>query len=308
MDQIIGHSQVLQTLEKLFETERIPHALMLIGPKGIGKRKIAERFGKRLILGASSSMSLMGENEPLAYDEGHPYFPQIEAGSCPDYLAIEPEDGKKSIGVEGIRKTLSKLALSSEGKRVVIVDAADDMNNNAANALLKTLEEPGEGIHLILLVHSQSKILPTIISRCRQFRVSPLGDVDVLDVLKKEAPDTDASELKKFATLSGGCPGEALKQLNEGAEILPLIQEFLDNRSSQTVLSASQLSEKIAVKKAVPLALDMLLSVLSASAKANLQPHDAEIYQKVQKRLDEMTVFNVNPQLTLEAALNDVLK
>lgn len=308
MQNIVGHFSILQSLEKLFDTGRMPHALMLIGPKGIGKRLIAERFAKRLILGPSQSISLMGDTEALAYDESHPFYPQIEAGACPDYLHITPEEGKKSITVEAVRNTLAKLALSSDGKRVVIIDAADDMNTSAANALLKTLEEPGEGVHLVLLVHSQSKILPTIISRCRQFRISPLSDADVLSVMKQQNLDVNDATLSQYVSMSGGCPGEALKQLQEGSEIVPLIQDYMDKRLDQNHFTASKLAESIAAKKAVPLALDILLSMLSMYAKRTHSAVDAEKYQKVQKRLNEMTIFNINPQLTLEAALVDVLQ
>ena len=181
------------------------------------------------------------------------------------------------------------------------------MNASSSNALLKTLEEPGEGIHLILLAHNVSKLLPTIVSRCRHFRIAPMETKDVIQILKTERPKLSTTELENFATLSGGSPGEAMKKVDDGKDILPLITDFLANKTSQNHITAASLAETIGVKKKVPLALDILLSCLAAEAKSNPTLETAEAYRIVQQKLDEMTVYNISPALTLETALKATL-
>ena len=207
MKNLIGHESVQKQLNNLFETGRVPHAIMLHGAKGIGKRLIAEVFARRLLCGESKDLA--ANRELLTYDENHILYPQIEACSTPDYLLIEPEEGKKLIAVETVRKALKKLSLSSDGQRILIIDAVDQMNPNSANALLKTLEEPGQGVHIILIAHSLSRLLPTIVSRCRQFRVSNLSNDEVDTVLKVEIPEKSAVEIDILVELANGCPGEA---------------------------------------------------------------------------------------------------
>lgn len=303
MKNVVGHLDVQKQLNALFDTGLLPHAIMLQGPKGVGKRLLAELFARRLLCGAAPA-GLIAE-EGLTYDDTHELYPQIEAGSTPDYLVLEPLEGKKGISVEQVRDTLRALSYSSDGKRVVIVDAADEMNSNAANALLKTLEEPGEGVHIILLVHNVSKILPTIISRCRQFRVTKLNDLELADVLKTEMQGLSAVEVDKLVELAAGCPGEALRLGEVGTQILEMIDGYLSQKS---VLNAIHLAEQLQVKKLSPTALELLLTRISQKAKTSSNSYAwASLYQKIDEKRRNMEIYNTNPQLVLETSLMDVI-
>tara|TARA_R110000868_G_scaffold189695_1_gene432914 strand:+ start:98179 stop:99105 length:927 start_codon:yes stop_codon:yes gene_type:complete len=304
MKKLIGHLDVQKQLNQLFETGRVPHAIMLHGAKGIGKRLIAEAFARRLLCGPSND--LLGGGDLLTFDEGHELFPQIEAASTPDYLLIEPEEGKKEISVKIVREKLKNLSLSSDGKRIVIIDAADQMNSNSANALLKTLEEPGEGVHIILIAHSLSNILPTIVSRCRQFRVSNLTNTQVAEVLKTADDKKTPVEIDILVELAAGCPGEALRLGKDGEDILKMIDTYLSRAST---LEAINLSEKFQQKKVSPLALELLLKRIAMRAKSNPQnAHKwAQIYQNLDDKRRNMEIYNLSPQLVLETCLMDVI-
>lgn len=303
MKNVIGHLGVQNQLNALFESGLLPHAILLHGPKGVGKRLLAELFARRLLCGPAAGGLIAPEG--LSYDEHHELYPQIEAESTPDYLVIEPEDGKKSISVENVRNTLKSLSLSSDGKRVVIIDAADEMNSNSANALLKTLEEPGQGVHIILLAHNMSKLLPTIVSRCRQFRVNKLKDSELEQVLNVELEASSAVEIDKLVELAAGCPGEALRLGEVGTDLLEMIDGYMNQKG---VLRAVNLAEKIQQKKLSPMALELLLTRIAQKAKTSPNAHDwASLYQKIDQKRKNMDVFNLNPQLVLETSLMDVI-
>ena len=304
MKPLVGHLETQKNLNALLESGNMPHALILSGAKGIGKRLIAEQFGRRLLCGPEEGA--MFAPEGLSCNESHELYPQIEAGACPDFLMVELEEKKKSISVEQIRTTLSKLSLSSDGKRIVIIDDADTMNKNAANALLKTLEEPGEGVHIVLIVHNISKILPTIISRCRHFRVSTLKENEVEEILKTELPDLSAIQIDELVEISKGSVGDAMRLMENGTLVFELIDGFFKNPSK---LNAIQLAEQLQVKKLAPLGIELLLSRIALKAKNDTENayNWASLYSKINKKRSDMDIFNLSPQLVLETSLMDVI-
>lgn len=304
MKKLVGHLGLQNELNTLLESGNIPHAFIFSGAKGIGKRLLAEHFSCRLLCGAEEGS--MFASEGLSFNKEHILYPQIEAGACPDHLLVELDDDKKSISVEQIRNTLSKLSLSSDGKRVVIIDDADTMNSSSANALLKTLEEPGKGIHLILIVHNVSKLLPTIVSRCRNFRVNTLKENDVENILKRELPKLSSVQIDELVEISKGSAGDAMRLMEHGTLVMDLIDGFFKNPSP---LNAINLAEQLQMKKLAPLGIEVLLSRISLKAK-NEQDKAyelSELYSKINKKRSDMEIFNLSPQLVLETSLMDVI-
>lgn len=307
----IGHKNTATLLETMLLEEKLPHAILLSGAKGLGKRRFADVLMRRILCGPkeADTSSLFGDDAPmlpLAYNENHPILPQIEAGSSPDVHYIMPESGKKMIRVEDVRAVLQKLSLAAEGKRVIIVDVADQMNNASANALLKTLEEPGEGVCLILLSHNISKLLPTIVSRCRHFKLSPLSSEDVLSVISEHVQDMNAESLKTAVDLCGGCPGEALRLLKDGQTLLPLIDDLLLAKPLTHQAEIVKFAETLLKSKDVPLVFDIILSRLYLTARALKSQEMASLYAEIQNKLNEMLTYNMNPQLTLEVVLKRI--
>jgi DNA polymerase-3 subunit delta' len=203
-----------EAAEEAFEAARargrLHHAWLLTGPEGVGKATFAYRAARRL-LGAPADP----RHGVLGSDPAHPTSRQVMARSHPDLLVLERlgEDGKvrKVIPVDEARK-LSEFFSKSPAMaahRVVIVDAVDDLNVNAANALLKTLEEPPARGVLLLVSHAPGRLLPTIRSRCRRLAFLPRPEAEVAAFVQASA-DLDDEQALRLARMSGGAPGRAL--------------------------------------------------------------------------------------------------
>lgn len=208
--QIIGHQQAQAQLAALLSGGRFPHALLIHGPQGIGKRTLAQALATRLICGpaeSDSSADMFGTAAPanlLAPNTGAPAWHQLQAGSCPDFHVLTPEDGKKSIGIKQVQLLLEVLLRTADTARTIIVDSLEDLTAEAANTLLKTLEEPRPGIYFLLVAHQLSATLPTIRSRCRLLSLSPLTLQQTEQVLKGQGADAT------LAALANGCPGSVM--------------------------------------------------------------------------------------------------
>ena len=210
-----GEAAELAFLSAL-ERGRLHHAWLLVGPEGVGKATFAYRAARRL-LGAKPEERL----GPLGAHPEDPVCRQIAARAHPDLLVLEREtdDGKvrKSIPVEEARKLPDFFALSpGEAKyRVAIVDAADDLNVNAANALLKTLEEPPERGVLFLVSHTPGALLATIRSRCRRLAFAPPPEDEAVKRVQARA-DLNAEDAIRLVRMARGAPGRALKLADSG--------------------------------------------------------------------------------------------
>ena len=219
--RLVGQAQAEGALLDAMASGRMHHAWLIAGPRGVGKATLAYRAAR----------ALLASDRPASLDlpPDDPVSRRVRAGSEPRLAVLRREwDPAKErlpdvIGVDAVRALVGRLALSAAdgGRRAVIVDAADEMNPQAANAMLKLLEEPPARTTLFLVAHRPSALLPTIRSRCRVLRLRPLGPAEMADALGRE----DAPAL---AALSGGSVGEALR-LAEGdgaalyAEILALL-------------------------------------------------------------------------------------
>lgn len=296
MTPIIGHTSQQQTLKKLVEQDKFPHAMLLHGPQGIGKRLVAERIGQYLLCPASDS-----SQEPLPIDTHADIYAQIQAGSCPDYHILQPEEGKASIKIEHVRKLLENLSLTADVRRVIIVDAAENLTTEAANALLKTLEEPGALIHFFLISHQLSQLLPTLISRCRQLAFSPLEAKDTIDVLSPLLPETTPDKLEILATLSQGCPGIAYAW----GEAAFSIQTTLEEAWQDPILIPTKV-EALQQQKHVPLALTLLTQQVAQLAKQQANAPAAEVYQALQRLQADRLELNLTPAAVLEHSLRQV--
>jgi DNA polymerase-3 subunit delta' len=196
---------------------RLHHAWLLTGPEGVGKATFAYRVARRL-LGAAPDPShgLLGSK----IDD--PVSRQVAARSHPDLMVLEREtdDGKarKVIPVDEARRLPEFFAQTpaSAPYRVAIIDAVDDLNVNAANAVLKTLEEPPERGVLLLVSHSPGRLLATIRSRCRTLAFSPLEEGAVAAILQQRA-DLTFEDATRLARMAHGAPGLALRLASVGA-------------------------------------------------------------------------------------------
>ncbi|WP_134678882.1 DNA polymerase III subunit delta' [Paracoccus ravus] len=222
-----GQAQAVTDFLSAARAGRLHHAWLLTGPRGTGKATMAWAMAKWLLAG--------GTPDSLWTDPETPVARRIRALSEPRLqLVRRPLDEKSGrlraeITVDEIRKLQSffHMSASEGGHRVAIIDAADEMNPAAANALLKQLEEPPKDAVLILVAHQPGRLLPTIRSRCRELRLHPLAPSDMASILEQMAIGEDAERL---SALAGGSAGEAIRLASQGGVELyqKIIRLFAD--------------------------------------------------------------------------------
>ncbi len=208
----VGHEAEEVALADALQSGRMHHAWLLAGPKGLGKATLAYRFA-RAALGAAC----IGRR-PLDVDPEHVVARRVTALSHPDLFVLrrgfnERGKARREITVDDARELghFFSLAPSEGGMRVAIIDAVDDLNRNAANAILKTLEEPPARSVLLLVCHAPGAALATIRSRCRRLALRPLSDALVGEAMG-EAPDAGLVALAK------GRPGRAIALKAQGLD------------------------------------------------------------------------------------------
>jgi DNA polymerase III subunit delta' len=231
VDRLFGQEAALGELHDALKSGRMHHAWLLVGPEGVGKATLAYRFARTVLVDGE------GSDARGAIDRDHPVFRKVASLSHPNLLLIRRSWVEKSkrysqwIGVEEVRRLRAFLGHSAGegGWRVVIVDRADELNQNAANALLKALEEPPPKTLFLLISSAEGRLPVTIRSRTRTLRVTGLGDEDldgaVRAALARDEHETDEKTLATALALSEGSVRRALELVSNGG--IELYREIL---------------------------------------------------------------------------------
>ena len=224
----LGHEQAIASLVHAAGSGRLHHGWLISGQPGIGKATLAFRFARWLLAGAATP--------DLSLPETHPVFRRVAAGTHPDLFTIERRINEKTdklqsvIVIETVREAIQFMhhTAAEGGWRVVIIDGAETMNPQTANALLKILEEPPPRAILLLVSAAPGRLLPTIRSRCRALPLAGLADDSVEQLLADYAPDLGRPERMQLAQLAEGSIGTALNLAAEGGlSLAGLVDEAL---------------------------------------------------------------------------------
>ena len=256
MRPMFGHDAAVAAFRQDLDAGRLHHAWLVSGPEGVGKALFAGKAALRVLAGdAGEGMSGSGFDVP----DDHPVARLIEAGSHPDLIHLQRltrESGElaRSINVDQVRglHRLFSTTTSISPWRVVIIDAADDLERGAANALLKNLEEPPPHSLFLLVSHASERLLPTIRSRCRQIRLSLLDDDAMTSALRAALPDTDPAEIEKLRVAGEGSPGRAIAFHGLDIGGLDAAMRQLASEGDASNAIRSQLAQSLSLKSAQP--------------------------------------------------------
>ena len=294
---LIGQDDSLARASRIIRSGRPPHGLMLAGPAGIGKATLAYRIARYVLrYGASAD----GPAD-LSVPKNDIVSRQVEAQSNPGLLVLRrPRDEKTGrlktvVSVDEIRRLGGFFGLTSTGGgwRVAMIDAADDMNDNAANALLKVLEEPPARSLLILISHAPGRQLPTIRSRAQRLDLKPLDDAVLSGALAQRLSDAGAEDRAALVRLAEGSLGLALQLAEEEGVDFAHRAEALIGARAPDVKALLALAERVGrAQDGVRHFGDLLLRALSRRIRARaaagegddrsaaLWEHVAQLYER----------------------------
>jgi DNA polymerase-3 subunit delta' len=276
-----GHDSAVAAFRDALDSGRLHHAWLVSGPEGVGKALFAAKAALRVLAQGQGSLDSPG----LDVSDEHPAARLVSAGSHPDLMKLErlPKENSstgelaRSIGVDQVRslQRLFNTTASLSAWRAVIVDSIDDLERNAANALLKNLEEPPPSSVFFLVSHSPERLLPTIRSRCRLLRLSRLDGQAMSSALRAALPDADESEIRELVTAGDGSPGRALAWRGLDVAGLDRAMAELVREGDPANARRSALAQSLALKSAQPRYEAFLArapSVIAAEAKERRGP------------------------------------
>lgn len=318
---VAGHGEVLDFLAGAASSGKLHHAMIFEGERGIGKATAAFHLASGLLSGhfAHSTQFPQPDPESAAYR-------QIAQGSHPGLLYLtrpRNQQGtgfKQAITVDEIRRLqrfFGMTAADSHSHRIVIIDAANDMNRNAANALLKMLEEPPARALFILVAHGSAALLPTIRSRCQLLKFTPLSTAEIAAIIRRHMGEAfDPAAIDRIAALGKGSARRALVFAQFGGlDLMEALNEYLDAARPDRV-QAHKLAE-IAGGRGSDIHRDILrellldrmrTSAVAAAGRGDLRAADriAAADMAIQERMRVADAYNLDRKQEFLTLLSDV--
>lgn len=262
--RLVGHADEFARFNSALESGRPHHAWLICGPKGIGKATLAYKLADRVL-----SISNPQQTPRWIAARSHPDLFVLERG----FTDSKPRRLRQEIVVDDARRMSEFFARTSGGGgwRMAIVDSADDLNTEAANALLKLVEEPPDKALILLVSHRPGRLLRTLKSRCRRLTLSALDEADVLSVVQGlPLPGAaDAESLVSVSQLSGGSPGRAIElRDNAGATAFEAFLKAKTLGAAAKLTIAGHFSQRQAAVQDFEVFADLLLDWLAREAAA----------------------------------------
>ncbi|MGJ8528321.1 AAA family ATPase [Maritalea sp.] len=309
---VIGHSNAKKQVIDAYGAGKLHHAWLIAGQKGIGKATFAFDIARELFV-------LSGD------EDAHRVAEMVGNGAHPNLKIIRRAFNHKtgkfaaSVSVEIVRNAVKffQTSAATSGLRICVVDSIDDLNANAANALLKTLEEPPANTLFLLIANQLGRTLPTIRSRCRLLRLGVLHDDEVKQVVRDVAVDTDV-DLDNILELARGRPRKAVEALFAASDpTLRTLGSWLQQPNMTGDAETMQLAGSIGQSKdeAVwPMSVEMLENAIAWRTKHLLATNKhspalanaLKLWEKTSEMLTEQAVFNLDKKQTIIMILDAI--
>ncbi len=317
--KLFGHGEAEAFLAQSYRSGKGHHAVLIEGPEGIGKATLAFRFANHVLSHPDPATAPTTIGDP---DLNSAVSRQIASGASHNllYLArpVDEKTGKvkSAITVDEVRKA-GRFFSQTSGTgnwRIVIIDPADDMNRNAANAILKILEEPPKRALFLLISHAPGKLLPTIRSRCLPLKLAPLSDealARALDHLGIDAGD------QALLSAANGSVGEALKLINYGGgEIISAYNDVLSSQGPAARRAMHRLADALSGKESETIfefftshvGDDLMSRARSAAIAGEVVTAErfSRLYSDIVNRLTVSDAYNLDRKQTILSILGDI--
>jgi DNA polymerase-3 subunit delta' len=292
----VGHEDPWRDWRAALAGARMHHAWILSGRRGVGKSVFALQAARELVGGPAM------REHPDVLVLAHPPKDESEAAKRDEG---KPYETKRNIPIDEVRAMQRRLTTRPTlgERRVVIIDPIDDLEKNAANALLKSLEEPPQGTFFLLISHRIGRLLPTIRSRCRVLRFPLVPDEDVDTILRREAPGADAATRAAAIVAAAGSPGAALDFVGLGlGELHELMVQLVQSGDPNFALRG-KLAEAIGARpdRQRQLAAIELARSVVAEAMREVElpaiPALAEAHDELSRLAAQAPTYNYDPGL-----------
>ncbi len=320
--RICGHDAVIAGIEAQLRSNRLPGAILLHGPQGIGKATLAFQLAKTILV-ATGDEDAYRVGEQIA-SGSHPNIFLLRRGlnkagtKASAFITVDQVSRRQGGDPNALRDRLHQTR-GRQGQRIAIIDAIDDCNSSAANALLKILEEPPPDTTFLLISHRPGQLLATIKSRAHSVALRPLSDADVRSVLVGQRPELNGDEIARAIGLAGGRPRRAFETLALGDEtILGVLRSWLDQPTAAATAVHLQLAETLGADSRsteLSFAREMINNWIAVEARAaalagaRMRLASAnELWDKAQTNFAEADSVNLDMKQTLVAIFDAIRK
>ncbi|WP_026614119.1 DNA polymerase III subunit delta' [Ensifer aridi] len=320
--KLFGHKEAEAFLAQSYRSGKGHHAILIEGPEGIGKATLAFRFANHILRHPepAEAPDSLGDPDPASI-----VTRQIASGASHNLLHLSrPVDEKTgrpkgAITVDEVRRA-GKFFGQTSGSgnwRIVIIDPADDLNRNAANAILKILEEPPRRSLFLVLTHAPGKLLPTIRSRCLPLRLKPLEAGAMRQALAHLGFDVAGANAERMLAAAGGSVSEALKLINYGGlDIAEAFEDILKGQGPSVRKSMHKLADILSAKDSQTI-FDFFSSLLTGrvmqSAREAAHAGDIDRAERLAKlsgnfaeRLAVSDAYNLDRKQTILSLMDDL--
>lgn len=320
--RLFGHADAEHFLAQSYRSGKGHHAILIEGPAGIGKATLAFRFANHVLTHPDPAQAPDMLADP---DPGSIVSRQIASGASHNLLhltrPVDEKTGKvkSAITVDEVRRA-GKFFSQTSGTgnwRIVIIDPADDLNRNAANAILKILEEPPKRSLFLVLTHAPGKLLPTIRSRCLPLQLKPLAAEALRDAMNNLGLDLSGPDGQKVLASAQGSVSEALKLINYGGlDIKAAFETILSGQEPGIRRDMHKLADVLAGKDSETIfdffsalvTSHIMTQAREAARRGDIGTADryARLSAGITERLSVAQAYNLDRKQTILAILDDV--